>query len=92
MSDGDTLGGEATFSRLAVTAEQIAEHRLPTAPAKSTDRRAFVGETCQCEAIAPDVLASILRTAIEQRIDRRAYERVLRRERAVRELSRRLAP
>jgi hypothetical protein len=38
------------------------------------------------------VLANILRTAIEQRINRRAYERVLRRERQIRrELSERLA-
>jgi hypothetical protein len=38
------------------------------------------------------VLATILQTAIEQRLDRRAYERLLRRERQVRrELSERLA-
>jgi hypothetical protein len=30
------LGGEVTFTRLAVTPEQIAEHNLPTAPPKST--------------------------------------------------------
>jgi hypothetical protein len=78
------LGGECTFTRLAVTPVQIEELGLPTAPPKETDRRAFSGETCQAEAIAPDVLATILRVAIEQPIDRRAYERVLRRERSVR--------
>src|SRR5262249_31642723 len=78
------LGGEATFTRLAVTPEQVREFNLPTAPPKPTDRRAFSGETCQAEALAPDVLAGILRDAIEARIDRRAFERVLRRERAVR--------
>jgi len=78
------LGGEVSFTRLAVTPEQIRQYRLPTAPPKSGDRRAFTGRTCQAEALAPDVLADILRTAIEQRIDRHAYERVLRQERAVR--------
>jgi len=78
------LGGEATFTRLAVTPEQVREFNLPTAPPKPTDRRAFNGETCQAEALAPDVLARILRDALEARIDRRALDRVLRRERAVR--------
>jgi hypothetical protein len=47
-------------------------------------RRAFTGATCQAEALAPDVLAAILRDAIEARIDRRALDRVLKRERQVR--------
>jgi hypothetical protein len=78
------LGGNATFTRLAVTPEQIATYELPTAPAKDTDKRAFNGETCQAEALAPDVLANIVRIAIEQRIDRGVYESVLRRERKAR--------
>jgi hypothetical protein len=78
------LGGEATFTRLAVTPQQIAVYGLPTAPPKPTDHRAFTGQTCQAEALAPDVLAAILRDALEARIDRRALDRVLRRERAVR--------
>jgi hypothetical protein len=78
------LGGNAAFTRLAVTPEQIERYALPTAPAKDTDKRAFSGETCQAEALAPDVLANILRTAIEQRIDPRVYEQVLRRERKAR--------
>jgi hypothetical protein len=85
------LGGEVTFTRLAVTPTQIVEFDLPTAPPKETDRRAFTVETCQAEAIAPDVLAAILRVVIEQRIDRAVYERVLRRERRVqRDLIRKL--
>jgi hypothetical protein len=78
------LGGNATFTRLAVTPEQITRHRLTTAPKKKSDKRAFSGRTCQAEALAPDVLASIVRTAIEQRLDRRIYKRVLKRERQVR--------
>jgi hypothetical protein len=78
------LGGNVTFTRLAVTPDQIQQYDLPTAPKKSNDKRAFRGRTCQAEALAPDVFADILRTAIEQRVDRRIYERVLRQERAVR--------
>jgi hypothetical protein len=41
-------------------------------------------QTCQAEAIASDDLADILRTAIETRIDRGAFTRVLQRERMAR--------
>jgi hypothetical protein len=78
------MGGDVTFTRLAVTPEQIERLELPTAPAKDSDRRAFNGDTCQAEAIAPDDLADILRTAIESRIDMDAYEAVLAREVEVR--------
>src|SRR5262249_53892472 len=85
------LGGNATFTRLAVTPKQIERYRLPTAPPKSTDRRAFRGQTCQAEALAPDVLAAILRTALEVNIDHRVLRRVLRSEKAIRrDLTRRL--
>jgi hypothetical protein len=80
-----SLGGEATFTRLAVTPTQIEALNLPTAPPKETDRRAFSGETCQAEAIAPDILAAILRVAIEQRIDRDIRQHVLRREKRERQ-------
>jgi hypothetical protein len=52
---------------------------------KPTDRRSFSGETVQCEAIPPDVLAAIIRDAIEQRLDQGAYEAVLEAEREIRE-------
>jgi hypothetical protein len=78
------LGGQAT---------QIEEYRLPTAPPKATDKRAFSGETCQAEALPPDVLASILQQAIESRIDQRVLDRVLRQERRIRrELIKRFTP
>jgi hypothetical protein len=86
------LGGQATFTRLAVIPEQTAAYDLPTAPPKPTDKRAFAGQTCQAEALAPDVLANILLRAIEERLDRRAYDKVLRREQKIRrELSQRFA-
>jgi hypothetical protein len=68
----DELGGSATFTRLAVTPEQVEMLGLDTAP--------FHGETCQAEAIPPDVLASIVREAIKSRFDMKVYRRLLKRE------------
>jgi hypothetical protein len=80
-----------TFIRLAVTPDQIAALALPTAPAKVSDNRAFGGETCQAEAIAPDVLARIVQDAVDERLDRAAFDAVLERELAARaRLKRRL--
>ena len=76
--------GTIEFTRLAVTRDQIASLGLPTAPAKPTDRRAFTGETVQAEAIPPDVLAIIVRTAIEERINRNTFAAVLAEEDRVR--------
>ena len=66
--------------------EQVRRYRLPTAPPKSTDWRAFHGQTCQAEGglARPDVLARILQHAIEERVDRRVLERVSKGERAER--------
>jgi hypothetical protein len=72
------------FTRLAVTPEQVATLNLPTAPPKEKDRRAFEGETTQAEAIPPDVLAQIITDAIEQRLDRKAYNSLLKREARIR--------
>ncbi len=77
----ERLGGQFSYSRLAVTPEQIATLNLSTAPAKRTDNRAFRGYTCQVESIAPDVLATILRDAIQARIDPSAYYRAIKQER-----------
>jgi hypothetical protein len=86
------LDTNVLFSRLAVTPAQVREQGLPTAPPKATDRRSFSGETVQCEAIPPDVLANIIRDAINERLDREAYAAVLAREERTREkLSARLA-
>ena len=65
---------------------QIVSLGLQTAPAKPTDKRSFQGETVQCEAIPPDVLAAIVNGAIEDRLDHDAYELVLAEEEMTREV------
>jgi hypothetical protein len=68
-------GGDVEFLRLAVTPEQAALYSLPSAPPKPTDRRSFEGnETWQAEALDPRMLAAIVSSAIEERIDRALYE------------------
>ena len=65
--------------------------RLPTAPPKGSDKRAFRGQTCQAEAITKDELARIVRDAIDSRTDKRILDRVLKREKRERaELLKRL--
>ncbi|WP_235829667.1 MBL fold metallo-hydrolase [Frigidibacter oleivorans] len=61
----------AQFERVALTAAQVRRFDLPTAPPKATDSRskAWTGGTCQLEALPPDVIAQILRKAIEQHLD-----------------------
>ncbi len=69
-----------TFTRLAVTPAQIRDMELPTAPAKTTDKRAFEGETVQAEAIPPDRICAILLDAITSRQDEAARADLLARE------------
>jgi hypothetical protein len=59
-------GVELHFHRLAITAEQIALHDLPTKPRKATDRRAqHIKETVEAEAMPARVLRGLLRQQIE---------------------------
>jgi len=77
-SFADHYGGDVQFVRLAVTPGQAAFYEFAAAPPKPTDRRRFDGdETWQAEALDPRDLADIVRGAIETRLDRAAYERVL---------------
>lgn len=58
--------------RVALTAEQTNLYQLETSPPKKTDKRSKNwngGGTCQLEALAPDLLASLVREAIEERFD-----------------------
>ena len=76
------------------TPAQITNVRLETQVKEVSDNRAFgsrTARTCQAEAIAPDLLAQVVRDAIENRIDLKALRRVLGREKRVRrELTKKL--
>jgi hypothetical protein len=74
------MGGKAIFVRLAVTPAQIDEYNLPTVPPKETDRRAFVGNTVQAEALPPNILAEILEHAIGEYLDMDIYWQAVDRE------------
>ena len=80
----EAYGGEVIFHRLAVTPEQVIDLGLPSAPPKTTDGRAFTGQTTQAEAIAPDDLARIVEESILAHTDLDTYRRVLAREEAER--------
>jgi hypothetical protein len=68
--------GEVEAVRIAVTREQVAAMRLPSAPKKETDSRSknFQGETVQCEAIPPDELNRIVTEEIRARLNMDAFE------------------
>jgi hypothetical protein len=74
------------FERLAVLPEHVTLYKLPTAPAKATDRRSFDGvgddptATVQAEALPPDILAAIVEAGIRAEWDDAAETRILRRE------------
>jgi hypothetical protein len=61
----------AMFQRVALTEELVQLHDLPTDPAKESSHSAGWGgrRACQLEALAPDVLARVLTTAIEEHLD-----------------------
>ena len=64
------LGGYCSVQRVAVTAEQQEHFGLATAPPKPTDRRSFDhGFTVQAEALDPNDLAALVRSAIEAELD-----------------------
>ncbi|MEV2264570.1 hypothetical protein AB0J13_38710 [Streptomyces anulatus] len=74
-------GADVEFERVAVTAEQVVIHSLPTAPPKATDRRSFSGTaTTQAEALPPDILATIVREAIASHRDPAIHHQALARE------------
>jgi len=63
------------FKRIALTPEQIKQYNLPTAPPKASDKRGNnVKQTCQAEALPPDVLAGIVEKAITDLYDMAVYE------------------
>lgn len=67
-----------TYERIALTPEQIAKYNLPTRPTKKSDTRAkmFTDEqSCELDALPPDILRELIRKCIEQHIDQKQLER-----------------
>jgi hypothetical protein len=66
----------AIFERVALRPGHAEEFELDTAPPKASDSRTANwsgSETCQLEALPPDVLADLLTEAIEEYIDVETY-------------------
>lgn len=65
----------ATFGRLAVLPDQIAEYQLPTRPTKASDTRAknFEGGSVEVDAIPPTILRQLVHDAITQHINPEVY-------------------
>ena len=79
-------GGALSVYRIAVTASQMYEYRLPTGVPKKDDKREFPYDfTVQAEALPPDVLATILREAIETHIDMDIWEKAVERQKEIRD-------
>jgi hypothetical protein len=63
------------FVRIAITAEQIVDHDLPSKPRKKTERRALhIQETVEAEAMPAHTLRELLRDEIEALLPERALE------------------
>jgi hypothetical protein len=63
------------FERVALLPAHVSQYRLETAPAKETDIRGNgVVETCQCEALPPDTLAEIAKTAVLKYFDQEQFQ------------------
>jgi hypothetical protein len=60
------------FERVSVTPGQILLWNLPTRPTKKSDRRAknFVGDSVELDAIDPNRLRNLVRTAIDRHLPR----------------------
>lgn len=73
--------------RVALTEEQVEEYNLPTAPPKASDSRSvnWIGETCQAEALPPDLLAELVEEAIRDELDLDVYDALLEDEAEARE-------
>lgn len=78
-------GGWMTVERIAVTAAQKDEYNLPTGVPKKDDDREFPYDfTVQAEALPPDVLASIVKGAIERHTDMDIWEKAVERQAEIR--------
>lgn len=82
-ADRQVLTTRIVSQRVALTADHVREHDLPTSPAKVSDTRSKSwagGGTCQLEALPPDVIAEIVENAILEHFDEDVLLETLERE------------
>lgn len=78
MSNGTMV----TVERVAITWEQVHQHRLPPNPAKKSDSRfqsyiAKYGTECwEVDALPPAILQGLIRDAIRNHLDEGAMQKV----------------
>lgn len=74
--------------RVALTAGQVEEHDLPTAPPKASDSRSarWVGETTQLEAMPPDLLEDVVTEAVQEWVDQKKIDDLVTRQESDRAL------
>lgn len=72
----DDFNVDVTFTRLAVTTEQIERLNLPTRPLKKTDTRAkgWQGGCVELDTLPPAEIRRIVEQAITQHIDQRQWD------------------
>jgi hypothetical protein len=91
MRLGQLSGYEIEIRRLALTKEQVEEHRLPPNPVKKADSRSqsyelLHGGGCwELDALDPSIIAGLVRREIESVIDREEWDKGLAAEREVKD-------
>lgn len=80
---GIDMGGEADFERLALNMNQVKIYNPPPNPAKITDSRyqgyisKYGNKSWELDALDPDVLADLVRKAVAQCRDQKAWDKAL---------------
>jgi hypothetical protein len=80
------FNAEFEFKRIALNMDQIEEHEPPPNPAKTTDSRfasyidRYGDESWELDALEPAVLADLVRTAVEEVLNRTRWDRAVREE------------
>jgi hypothetical protein len=82
----ELFGAATTVERIALTWEQIEEYAPPPNPAKTTDARyekyqeQFGDDSWELDALEPQVMADLIRAAVQARIDRDYWDEAVARQ------------
>lgn len=86
MLNYDGYSSDFEIKPIALTMDQIKEHKPPPNPAKTTDNRSpeyikkFGKISWEVDALKPEILTSVLTEAIESEIDMTKYNKIVKRE------------